>query len=48
LELVNSRKLRVSFGNVTKTLRKDNDYSDTHIADLVDTKLSKAIGAGLG
>ena len=48
LELVNSRKLRVSFGNVTKTLRKDKDYSEAHIAELVDTKLSKAIGAGLG
>ncbi len=47
LELVNSRKLRVSFGNVTKTLRKDQDYSETHIAELVDLKLSKAIGAGL-
>ncbi len=47
LSLVESRKLRVSFGNVTKTLRKDNDYSEAHIAELVDTKLSKAIGAGL-
>ncbi len=48
LELVESRKLRVSFGNVTKTLRKDNEYSADHIANLVDTKLGKAIGAGLG
>ena len=47
-ELVTSKKLRVSFGNTTKALRKDNDYSEAHIAEIIDTKLSKAISAGLG
>ncbi len=47
LELVSSKKLRMSFGTTTKTLRKDNDYSDEHMKQLINDKLSKAISAGL-
>jgi len=47
LELVNSQKLRMSFGTATRTLRKDNDYSDAHLAEVIEDKLSKAITAGL-
>ena len=47
-ELVTSKKLRVSFGNTTKAMRKDNDYSEAHIAEILDKKLSKTISAGLG
>jgi hypothetical protein len=47
LELVNSQKLRMSFGTATRTLRKDNDYSDAHLAEVIGDKLSKAIAAGL-
>ena len=47
LELVNSQKLRMSFGTATRTLRKDNDYSDAHLAEVIEDKLSKAISAGL-
>jgi hypothetical protein len=47
LELVNSQKLRMSFGTATRTLRKDNDYSDAHLAEVIEDKLSKAIAAGL-
>jgi len=49
LELVSDRKLRVAFGNVTKTLRKEgNKVTDEMIAALVDEKLSKTISGGLG
>jgi len=47
LELVNSQKLRMSFGTATRTLRKDNDYSDAHLTEVIEDKLSKAIAAGL-
>jgi len=47
LELVESKKLRMSFGATTKTIRKDNDYSDAHLGELIDAKLSKTIAAGL-
>ena len=47
LELLESKKLRMSFGVTTKTIRKDNDYSDEHLTELIDAKLSKTIAAGL-
>lgn len=47
LDLVNSKKLRMTFGATTKTLRKDNDYSEAHMKELLDSKLSKTISAGL-
>jgi hypothetical protein len=47
IELVSGQKLRMSFGTTTKTLRKDNDYSDAHLAKVIDAKLGKAIAAGL-
>jgi F420-non-reducing hydrogenase iron-sulfur subunit len=46
LELVESKKLRMTFGATTKTIRKDNDYSDAHLAEIIDKKLSKTISAG--
>jgi len=49
LALVSDRKLRVAFGNVTKTLRKEgNKVTGEMIATLVDEKLSKTISSGLG
>ncbi len=48
LALVSDRKLRVAFGNVTKSLRKEgNKVTNEMIASLVDEKLSKTITAGL-
>ena len=47
VELVNSKKLRMTFGTTTKALRKDEDHSPAHIAEVIDTKLSKAVSAGL-
>lgn len=45
--LVNSQKLRMSFGTTTKALRKDKDYSDAHLVEVIDAKLGKTIAAGL-
>jgi F420-non-reducing hydrogenase iron-sulfur subunit len=47
LQLVSDRKLRVGFGNVTKGLRKDGDFSETHIAEVIEDKLSKTISGAL-
>lgn len=43
LELVQSRKLRMSFGKATTALRKDNDYSEAHRSEVIDEKVGKAI-----
>jgi hypothetical protein len=37
----------MTFGTTTKALRKDEDRSPAHIAEVIDSKLSKAISAGL-
>jgi len=47
IKLVNSKKLRMTFGTTTKALRKDKDRSPAHIAEVIDSKLSKAVSAGL-
>jgi hypothetical protein len=44
LGLVSDKKLRISFGNMTKTLRKDGDkVTKAKISELVEQKLSKII-----
>lgn len=43
LELVQSRKLRMSFGKATTALRADNDYSEDHLAEVIEQKVGKAI-----
>ena len=49
LALVSDRKLRVGFGNVTKTLRQEGaKVTDELIARTIDEKLSKTITGGLG
>ena len=47
VDLVNSKKLRMTFGTTTTALRKDEDQTPAHIAEVIDTKLGKAISAGL-
>jgi hypothetical protein len=47
LQVVSDRKLRVGFGNVTKNLRKDGDFSEAHIAEVIEDKLSKTISSTL-
>jgi len=49
LDLVSDRKLRVGFGNVTKTLRQEGaKVTDGSIAQTIDEKLSKTISSALG
>jgi len=49
LALVSDRKLRVGFGNVTKTLRQEGGrLTEAMIAQTIDEKLSKTIAAALG
>jgi hypothetical protein len=47
VELVCSKKVRMTFGTTTRALRKDEDRSQDHISEVIETKLSKAISAGL-
>ncbi len=37
----------MTFGTTTKALRKDKDYSDAHLVEVIDAKLGKTIAAGL-
>jgi hypothetical protein len=49
LDLVSDRKLRVGFGNVTKTMRQEGaKVTDALIAQTIDEKLSKTITSALG
>jgi len=49
MELVSDRKLRVGFGNVTKTLRQEGaQLTDEKIVQTIDEKLSKTIASALG
>jgi F420-non-reducing hydrogenase iron-sulfur subunit len=49
LDLVSDRKLRMGFGNVTKTLRQEGGkVTDELIAKTIDEKLSKTISSALG
>lgn len=49
LAMVSDRKLRMGFGNVTKTLRKDvPDLTDATIDQVIEEKLTKTISSLLG
>jgi hypothetical protein len=44
VDLVSDKNLRIGFGNVTKTLRKEGSkVTEAQIAELIDRKLSKSI-----
>ena len=48
LKLLEDKKLRVGFGNVTKTLRKEGSkVTEEIITEVINEKLSKTIAAGL-
>lgn len=47
LNLVSNRKLRVSFGNVTKNVRKEGNFTQDYINSLVNEKLAGNITTGL-
>jgi hypothetical protein len=49
LDLVSDRKVRMGFGNVAKTLRKEGGkLTDAMIATTIDEKLSKTIAGAIG
>ena len=44
LDIVSGKKLRVVYGNMTKTMRKEGtNLTDDSIADLVEQKLTKSL-----
>lgn len=47
LELVEDRKVRMAFGNATKTMRKDGIFTQEHIDGVFAAKLEKALQSGL-
>lgn len=47
LQAVSDRKLRMGLGNVTKSLRKEGDFSEAHIDAAINEKLSKTISSAL-
>jgi len=49
LEVVNDQKVRMSYGNLTRALRKEGaKLTDETIASAVEEKLSKSIAGALG
>ncbi len=47
LALVSDRKLRVAFGNATKTIRKEGNFNQEFISGVIEDKLGKTISSGL-
>ena len=47
LKLVESRKLRMTFGTTTRAIRKEGIYTQEHITGVIESKLEKAITSGL-
>ncbi len=47
LNLVSDRKVRISFGKVTKTVRKERQFTNEFIENLVNEKMSGSIASGL-
>ena len=47
LDAVSSQKVRVSFGNASKAVRKDGIWTSEHIGEIINTKMEKSL-ASLG
>jgi len=47
LNLVTNRKVRVGFGNATKTIRKEGKFTQEQINEVIGEKLGSTIAAGL-
>jgi len=47
LDIVSSQSVRVSFGNATKTVRKDGIWTDEHIGEVINTKMAKSLEKAL-
>jgi hypothetical protein len=41
LEIVSDQKVRVSYGNATKAVRKDGIWTHDHIGEVISTKMEK-------
>ncbi len=48
LDAVSSRKVRISFGNATKAVRKDAVWTKEHIDEIIETKTAKSLASTLG
>jgi len=45
LDLVSSQKVRISFGNATKAVRKDAIWTVEHINGIINTKMEKSLAS---
>jgi F420-non-reducing hydrogenase iron-sulfur subunit len=43
LEVVSSQKVRISFGNATKEVRKEGIWTHEHIGGIINTKMEKTL-----
>ena len=47
LEVVSSQKVRISFGNAAKAVRKDAIWTREHIDEVITTKMAKSLDKAL-
>ncbi len=47
LDVVSSQKIRISFGNATKAVRKDAVWTREHIDEVITTKMAKSLDKAL-
>ena len=45
LDVVSSQKVRISYGNASKAVRKDGIWTREHISEVINTKMEKAINS---
>ena len=45
LDAVSSQKVRISFGNASKAVRKDGIWTAEHINDIINTKMEKSLAS---
>jgi hypothetical protein len=48
LDIVSSQKVRISFGNAAKAVRKDKVWTNEHIDEVINTKMAKTLEKELG
>ncbi len=47
MEVVSSQKVRISFGNASKAVRKDAVWTKEHIDEVITTKMAKSLDKAL-
>jgi len=47
LDVVSSQKVRISFGNASKAVRKDSVWTQDHIDEVITTKMTKSLDKAL-